>query len=477
MTGVGPRGRPYRVACERTFVTTAYETRTVGRAPVPTAGAGAWRHVPNLILLMIWSGVAGVLGLWWADTPSVVGPAGWLTGGGRITGLLAGYSCAVLLGLMSRVPALERGVGTDRLARWHAMGGRYTVCLTVTHALLIIWGYALTSHTGVVDQAGTLVFHYPDMLKTTIAVLLLAGIGVVSARAARRRLPYEVWLYVHFLTYVAVFLAFGHQLSNGADFVAHGPVRIGWYAMYGGVAVLLLWFRFLTPVRNALRHGLRVAEVRAEAPGVVSVYLTGDRLDRLRAEAGQFFRWRFLAPGLWWTANPYSLSAPAYHGYLRITVKAAGGHSRALASLRPGTRVYAEGPYGGFTAVRRSRDKVLLLAGGVGITPLRALFETIPARTGDLTLVYWARRPEDLALRGELDAIAAARGARVHYAVEDPPGYAVPLTARGLVSIAPDVRDHDVYLCGPPGMMAAARAALRDAGVPRHRVHHEVFEL
>jgi ferredoxin-NADP reductase len=118
-----------------------------------------------------------------------------------------------------------------------------------------------------------------------------------------------------------------------------------------------------------------------------------------------------------------------------------------------------------------------MLAGGVGITPLRTLFETIPARTGDLTLVYWARRPEDLALRGELDAIAAARGARVHYAVEDPPEYALPLTARGLASITPDIRDHDVYLCGPPGMMAAARVALREAGVPRHRVHHESFEL
>jgi ferredoxin-NADP reductase/DMSO/TMAO reductase YedYZ heme-binding membrane subunit len=426
---------------------------------------------------MIWTGVAGVLDLWWADTASVVGPAGWLTGAGRITGLLAGYACAVLLGLMSRVPVLEHGVGTDRLARWHAMGGRYTVSLVITHALLTIWGYALTSHTGVVHQTRTLVFGYPDTLKATMAVLLLAGIGVVSARAARRRLRYEVWLYLHFWTYVAVFLAFGHQLSNGADFVSHGPVRMGWYAMYGGVAALLLWYRFLTPVRRAFRHRLRVAEVRAEAPGVVSVYIAGEHLDRLRAEAGQFFRWRFLAPGLWWTANPYSLSAPAHHDHLRITVKAAGGHSRALARLRPGTRVCAEGPYGGFTAARRGRDKVLMLAGGVGITPLRALFETIPARTGDLTLVYWARRPEDLALRGELDAIAAARGARVHYAVDDPAGYALPLTARGLASVVADLRDHDVYLCGPPGMTAAARAALREAGVPRRRIHHESFEL
>ncbi|RSS26471.1 hypothetical protein EF902_49615, partial [Streptomyces sp. WAC05858] len=94
----------------------------------------------------------------------------------------------------------------------------------------------------------------------------------------------------------------------------------------------------------------------------------------------------------------------------------------ALARLRPGPRVLAEGPYGGFTARRRTR-KTLLLGGGVGITPLRTLFETLP---GEVTLVYRARRPEDLALRGELDAVAAARGAAVHYVVDEPAVYSSP---------------------------------------------------
>jgi ferredoxin-NADP reductase len=432
---------------------------------------------PNLVLAIIWLGVAGILALWWHDTATVVGPAGWLTGAGRITGLLAGYACAVLLGLMSRVPALERGVGTDRLARWHAMGGRYTICLSVTHALLIIVGYSITERTDVVSETTTLVLNYPEMLKGTFGTLLLVGVGFVSMRAARRRMRYEIWHYLHFCTYLSFYLVFGHQLANGADFVAHAPVRLAWYAMYIGVAAILVWYRFLTPVRRGLRHRLRVAEVRREAPGVVSVYITGARLDELAAEPGQFLRWRFLVRGMWWTANPYSLSAPAHPRYLRITVKGAGHHSRALRRLRPGTRVWAEGPYGALTAALRVKHKVLLLAGGVGITPLRALFETIPARPGDLTLVYLARRPEDLALRGELDAIAAARGARVHYSVDTPAKYALPLTAEALGSVVPDVREHDVYLCGPPGMAAAAQRALRAAKVPRRQIHHESFEF
>lgn len=432
------------------------------------------RHsiVRFLVPLVIWAGAAGVLALWWSDTTSVVGPAGWLTGAGRITGLLAGYGCAVLLALMARIPLLDHTVGTDRLARWHALGGRCTVSLALAHTLLIIWGYSLASHTDVVSQTSTLVLRYPDLLKGTAGFLLFLATGVLSARAARRRMSYETWHYLHFATYLAVFLTFGHQLSNGADFVGNRPAQLAWYTLFLGVCAVLAWYRFAMPLRRGLRHRLRVAAVRPEAPGVVSVHLTGEHLDELGGEPGQFLRWRFMSRGLWWTANPYSLSAPAHPRHLRITVKTVGGHSAALAHLAPGTRVWAEGPYGGFTADRRTAPKVLLLAGGVGITPLRALFETLP---GDVTLVYRARRPDDLALRGELDAIAARRGATVHYVVDEPAEYSSPLTAQGLSSLVPDLAAHDVYLCGPPGMTQAAIAALREAGVPARRIHHESF--
>lgn len=448
------------------FTTTAYASRGM-RHRRPRRSV-----VPFLAPLLIWAGVAGVLALWWSDTTSVVGPAAWLTGAGRITGLLAAYACAVLLALMARVPLLDHTVGTDRLARWHAWGGRCTVSLALAHTLLIIWGYSLTSHTGVVSQTGTLVFHYPDLLKGTVGFLLFLATGILSARAARRRMSYETWHYLHFATYLAVFLTFGHQLSNGADFVGNRTAQVAWYTLFIAVAALVAWYRFAVPVRRGLRHRLRVAAIRPEAPGVVSVHLTGAHLEELGGVPGQFLRWRFLARGLWWTANPYSLSAPAHTGHLRITVKTAGGHSAALARLRPGTRVWAEGPYGSFTADRRTAPRVLLLAGGVGITPLRTLFETLP---GEVTLVYRARRAVDLALRGELDAIAARRRATVHYVLDEPAACSSPLTAQGLSTLVPDLAAHDVFLCGPPGMAQAAITALREAGVPARRIHHESF--
>ena len=453
------------------------------RAPVPASPPPRGPHgdtVARVLLAVIAAGAAAVLWLWWSDTASIVGAAQWVTNGGRLFGLLAGYTAPVLVLLMARIPLLDRTLGSDRLARWHATGGRYMVGLVTTHVLLIVWGYSLTDRVGLVHQTDQLVFHYPDLLKGTIGTLLLFTVGAVSARAARRRLRYETWYHLHLLTYLALFLAFFHQLSNGAEFV-HSPTARGfWYGLYLGAAAVILWFRFCVPVRDAYRHRLRVVEVRPEAPGVVSVFVTGDYLEELaaRTRSGQFFRWRFLARGLAWSANPYSLSAPPSGGYLRITVKELGGHSGALARLRPGTRVLAEGPYGAFTADRRRSPKVLLIAAGVGITPLRALFETIPAQPGGLTLLYRASRAEDLVFGPELESVAAARGARLHFLLGSRGELGGdPLQTRRLLALLPDLREHDVYLCGPEGMVRATREALDTAGVPARRIHHETFEL
>ena len=403
--------------------------------------------------------------------------AWWLTGAGRIAGLLAGYACAVLVALMARVPVLERRVGSDRVARWHAAAGRWTVCLVAAHAVAVLAGYAAQDHRGVAGEAVDVVFHYPDMLIGTAGGVLLIAVGVVSARAVRRRVSYETWYHLHLLTYLAVFLAFFHQVSLGAQFAGDATARVVWCLLYGGAGALVAWYRVWTPVRLNRRHRLRVAAVVPEAPGVCSVVIHGERLAELGAEPGQFMRWRFLSGRLAGTSAPYSLSAPPRDDALRITVKAVGGHSAAVAGLRPGTRVWAEGPYGALTARRRARHKVVLIAGGVGVTPLGALFESLPARPGDLTLLYRAREAEDLALWPELTAIAEARGARVLPLLSGADATRGVLTPDGLRALLPDIAAHDAYLCGPPGLMADAHAALRSAGVPGRRIHHESFEL
>ncbi|MFJ2019920.1 ferredoxin reductase family protein [Streptomyces nodosus] len=432
------------------------------------------------LLAAVWAGAAGVIWLWWANTPSIADDSGRIINAGRITGLLAGYLMALVVLQMARVPALERRVGSDRVARWHAMTGRYTLCLVLAHLVLTMGGYALQAGLGfggIVGQTVDSVEQLPDMGKAAVGTGLLLLIGLLSIGPVRRRISYDFWYHVHLLTYAATYLSFWHQLSTGNEFAGRPEARTAWYVLYGAVTALLLWYRVLTPIRLNLRHRLRVEAVIEETPGVVSVLITGRKLHRMGAEAGQFFRWRFLAPGMRFSSHPYSLSAAPRPQMLRITVKAIGDHSSALRELKPGTRVWAEGPYGALTAHRRSRGKVLLVAGGVGITPMRALFETLPGASGDLTLLYRANTTQDLALWDELAQIAEERGARLMYAVNSPDGERPDISADTLRRKLPDIDRHDVFMCGPPGFAQQVYEALRGAGVPARRIHHESFEM
>ena len=251
-------------------------------------------------------------------------------------GLLAGYGFVVLVALMARLPPLEKGIGTDRLARWHAMGGRYVITLVSAHVPLIVWGYAVSAHEKVTSETVTLLTTYPDVLMATVAWFLLLGVAAFSARAARRRLKYETWYYAHLYTYLAIALAFSHQFADGPAFRSDYAARVAWSALYAMVGALIIWYRVVTPLPSSARHQFTVQSGPAGgARHRVGVHHRPG-LDRLRAQPGQFFRWRFLTRELWWQSHPYSLSAMPSPNQMRITVKANGDHSGSLAGLAPG---------------------------------------------------------------------------------------------------------------------------------------------
>jgi predicted ferric reductase len=435
---------------------------------------------PAVLAALVAIGAVPVLAVWWQGTLplSLHVPGGYLTAAGRLTGLLAAYLLLALTALMSRIPLIENRIGSDAAARVHRALGEYTVALATCHALLIILGYAQASRTNPVHQTVDLELDYPDVLMATAALGLLLWVGVVSARAVRRKLRYESWYFIHLYVYLAMALAFSHEFANGADFSSSSRNRILWSAVHIAVAALLVFYRVALPAARSARHRLRLARIVPESPGVVSLYLAGRDLRRLPAEPGQFLRLRFLARGHWWQSHPYSLSAaPGPHG-LRVTVKDLGDASRATRALRPGTRVWFEGPYGAFTARRRRARRVLLIGAGAGITPIRALYETLPGRGADVILLYRSTDARDLPLYPELEAIAHRRGFGLYPLVgpRDAPG-GDPLRSDELRRLVPDVAHREVFLCGPPGLTESATAYLRAAGVPRTRIHAEAFDL
>jgi ferredoxin-NADP reductase len=297
-------------------------------------------------------------------------------------------------------------------------------------------------------------------------------VAITSIRIARRRLKYETWWVVHLYTYLALALAFAHQIVTGGSFIGHPLTRAIWIAVWASTAGLVLVCRFLLPLGRNLRHQLRIVSVRGEAPGVYSVVCAGRRVDRLAVSGGQFFQWRFLTRELWWHAHPYSLSALPQPPHIRLTVKALGDQSSAIAHLKPGTRVAIEGPYGAFTHHARSMERVALIGAGVGITPLRALLEDLPASV-DVIVIMRANTTEDLVHRDEITALVRQRGGRVREVIG--PYAEVRFDARVLRHLIPDLAERDVYVCGPGGFSDAIMTAARRLGVPSQQIHNEAF--
>ena len=189
-----------------------------------------------------------------------------------------------------------------------------------------------------------------------------------------------------------------------------------------------------------------------EGPGVVSLRIDGPGARPARARrpasstSGGSSR-----KGFWYTQHPFSLSEAPNGDSFRITVKNLGDHSAKFGEIPVGTRVFAEGPFGVFTDDSRTLDKALLIAGGIGITPVRALLEemdgdvivALPRRVG--------RRPR--VRRRARRARARARGIKVNYVVGDH----ASAEGRDLLSpahlreLVPDIAEREVFICGPTG--------------------------
>lgn len=433
------------------------------------------RHAAATALLVLMGvDVGAVLAVALARLPvDVAAPGGLALWGGRATGLLAQVLVLGLVLLAARIPALERAVGQDRLLRWHRWLAPAALVSLLAHPLLLAAAYSAPWWGSLVALGSTT----GDALVGTALFLLAAALSV---RAARRRLPYEGWHLLHLTTYAAVVLVFLHQLTAGASVLSNAPLRAWWLGQLVVVLAAAATFRVALPLWRSARHDVRVADVVHESPDVVTVTLVGRDLERLQARGGQFLSWRFLDTTHWWRAHPFSLSAAPTGDALRFTARQVGDGTRLLDRLRPGTRVLVEGPYGVLTADARHSDRLLLLGAGLGIAPLRALLEELPAYV-DVVVLHRASTQDEAVLHGEVQALVHQRPlARVELVTGprglpgDPDG---PLGPRALHLLCPDVAGRDVYVCGPPALTVELHEDLRRLGVPPGRIHTESFEL
>lgn len=427
----------------------------------------------------------GIMIGFWLYTSGSFLTEGWsyaLIALGRITGLLAAYFVLLQFFFVGRTPWLERVFGLDSLIRMHRRSGQWGILLLLVHPAFLAWGYGAGAGVGFFSQMSQFVFHSgDDLLAAAISLVLFLVVVGTSITLARKHFRYESWYGVHLLAYIAVFLSFGHQIEFGTEILSSNIFYAYWVLLYVVVFGHHLIFRFIQPLARSYRHQFRVSRVVKENANTCSVYITGNEMDKFSVQPGQFMIFRFLAKGLWWQAHPFSLSAMPANNEIRITMKAVGDFTTmAPARIVAGMRVVIDGPYGVFTSQKAATGSFLFIAGGIGITPIRSMMESLVKEQKDMVLLYGSRTAADAVFADELKRIAADGTARVVNVVSDDPAF---LGEQGKIDqekikrLVPDAVNRDVYVCGPPPMMNGVIQALKDMGVPATQIHFEKFVL
>lgn len=399
---------------------------------------------------------------------------------GRLTGLLAVMGVLTQFLLMGRAPWIEQVFGLDKLAVMHQKNGKRTILLILAHPLLLTFGYSLTSNKSFIEQFIIFLTKYPDVLLAFIALILFTSIVYLSLYIVWRRLKYESWYLTHLFTYVAVLLAWGHQLTNGEDFLANKTFTYYWYFLYLFVFGNHLLFRFAKPLYLFSKHQFAVHKVVRETHNAISLYITGTKMQQFNVLPGQFMIFRFLTSKRWWQAHPFSLSQHKIDGTIRITPKNVGDFTSQLASIKPGTPVIIDGPYGVFTAEQAKKNKILLFAAGIGITPIRTLIEQFAILKKDVIFLYSNKTKKEIVFESELREIAERYKIPAYFFLTQEKVHNHifgRINKEQIAKLVPDVIDREVYICGPQAMIQKILKELDQLHVPINQIHFEKFSL
>jgi predicted ferric reductase len=406
-----------------------------------------------------------ILLLWWAGSKSLVltpSFSGILIGLGRLAGLLLEFTILVQLLLISRTPFIEKAYGFDKLNRLHRLiGYTLSVCLFI-HPILITWGYSNLSHVSMRHQFLDFISTWEDVGKAVLGIAILIGAIILSLPFVRKYLKYGSWHASHLFMYVAIALFFGHQI-NTAD-VSYGLGLYYWITLNFTVFGLVILYRFLQPFLFYYRHRFVVSKVVQETASTSSIYISGKQMNRFKFQSGQYINISFMKKGLW-HPHPFSFSSAFNGQYLRISIKAAGDFTSRISEITPETKALIEGPFGRFTESVARGDKFLLIAGGIGITPIRALAETLQQKSKDTALLYSNTQGGEVAFKDELQRLSLTNS---HF-------LAGRITGVEIERLAPDYRSREIYICGPVGMIESLTLLFKQKGVPSSQIHFEKF--
>ena len=397
-------------------------------------------------------------------------------------GIIAGSALTCTVVAASRMRSLTHAFGIEQLLRSHRWLAVATLLLVLVHLGLVVADDPANLHLLVPWQAP------PRARAATVATVSLVLLCVLSLARQRLRTRYETWRWLH------VVLGLGAVTGSALHVLwlrhlTQDQLMLRWFQLSVALLAVVLGYRWLVRPALATRNAYVVDSLRRENESVSTLVLRPlrHRHRGLRFDPGQFAWLRLDRPLAPAEEHPFTIASGAHRPReLEFTIRDAGDFTGLVSRLRPGRRVYIDGPHGSFTVDARSADGLVLVAGGVGITPMMSMLRTLAHRRDPRPhlLLVGARRAEDLLFREELASLTHRLRLSVVEVLSDPPpgwrGRTGRVDLRLLDELLPrqvHTGRCDVYICGPPAMVEGVTEALHRLGVPESHVHTEQFDM
>lgn len=393
----------------------------------------------------------------------------------RLFGLLSMNSVLFQIILIGRIKWLKGRYEFESLSRYHKENGRVAVVAIILHPIFINLGYSLIRRLN---------FTYPEYISrplvflAPIALFLLVGVVILSNPLVFNKINYKWWYNIHLFTYAAIALVMGHQFLAGGDFQRVPAFLYYWIGLYLFVFINFLVYRLILPMYQNNKHKFRVEKIEKETHDTHSIYISGQNMKNFTYEAGQFLVIRI--SGLGREMHPFTISKLYDGKTVRVTVKSSGDYTKKLETVKPGVKMYIEGPLGKFTPKTCKKDKVLFIAGGVGITPIRALLEKMGKEGKEMILLYANKTKNDIIFKGELSQLSSKYSIPMHYFFSrekevDANEHLGRIKIIDVQNLCPDLKDRDIFICAPLSMIKQFVRNLIDKGIKKDNIHFEKF--
>jgi predicted ferric reductase len=400
-------------------------------------------------------------------------------------GLLATSMLVCAVVLPSRLRSLTRTFGIDGVLGIHRFVGLAVTLLVALHIVLVV--VANPSNIALFD-----VLHAPNRARAAVgATVALAALIALTVLRRRLRHRYEVWRWVHLTLAGAVLVLSALHVWWLNHLVRDTAMRALFIVLTLGTLGVLAYRWLLLPFCGA-RSEYVVREVRPESSTVSTLVLQPRRKGRrggnrtLEFTPGQF-AWLRLNPSIRAQEHPFTIASSAHLGlWTEFTIRHSGDFTQQLRLLRPGSPVWVDGPHGAFTVDLRRTTGLVLIAGGVGITPMMSMLRTLAHRRDRRPhrLVVIARTVDELLFRGELRQLQQRMDLTIVELLRQPhPGWtgaSGPVDESLLTALLPGKfrrNQLDYFLCGPPAMVTDVLTVLDELEVPHPRIHTEQFDM